>query len=402
MTEAFMSVLMPGVAHPVFGSYKDLFDYLNHNEDFLSGDYVIVFDEYPFLSGSEDELSSIIQYAIDHYWSKTKLKLVLCGSSLGFMREKVLSGDSPLYARTTLSMEVKKFMLWEMKAYGWEFSEEDTTVLYSALGGIPRYLNMVNPSLSVKENLYELFFASGALLSGEVDTLLNEEFKETSRYSDVLSAIASGKSSLNDIAEAVRMQTGVVTFYLNGLIRVGIIKKEVPYGSKNNKKSIYTIIDGLFRFHYQFVRPNMNMINFGKGDAVLNMIVMPSIPRYMGLEWEQICINYMYASFNPERDPFIYSDLQRWWGGNKKTKTQCEIDMMSANCEQALFGECKWTEDEVGIPVLDTLIEKCDQFDYPNKYWYLFSKSGFSNKLIQNAALESNIHLIDLSEIYSL
>lgn len=64
-------------------------------------------------------------------------------------------------------------MVWAMKAYGWKFSEEDTTVLYSSIGGIPRYLNMVGPSLSVKVNLYELFFATGALLSGEVDTLLN-------------------------------------------------------------------------------------------------------------------------------------------------------------------------------------------------------------------------------------
>ena len=300
-------------------------------------------------------------------------------------------------------MEVKKFMLWEMKAYNWKYSEDDTTVLYSALGGIPRYLNMVNPSLDVKDNLYELFFAPGALLSGEVDTLLNEEFKETSRYSDVLSAIASGKSSLNDISEAVGMQSGVATFYLTGLIRVGIIKKEIPYGSKNNKKSIYTIIDGLFRFHYQFVRPNMNMINFGKGDAVLNVIVMPSIPRYMGLEWEQICINYMYASYNPVCDPFIYSNLQRWWGGNKTTKRQCEIDMMSTNDKKALFGECKWNDDKVGLPVLDTLIDVCDQFDYSEKYWYLFSRTGFTDELINKAnCKENNLRLISLKDLFSV
>ena len=283
VTDSFLSVLMPNISHPSFNSYKELFDFLNHNDKFLSSNYIIVLDEYPLLAGNKDELSSVLQYSIDKYWKNTKLKLVLCGSSVSFMKEQVLSGDSPLYGRTTLIMEVKKFMLWEMKAYNWSFTIEETAILYSALGGIPRYLNMVDDSISLKENLYSLFFNTGSILAGETDTLLNEEFKETARYSDVLSAIASGRSSLNDIAEKVRMQTGTVSFYLSNMIRVGLIKKETPYGSSNNKKSIYTITDGLFRFHYQFVIPNINMINFGKGKDILDMVVIPSLSRYGGV-----------------------------------------------------------------------------------------------------------------------
>lgn len=79
------------------------------------------------------------------------------------------------------------------------------------------------------------------------------------------------------------MQTGTVIFYLSNMIRIGLIKKEIPYGSSNNKKSIYTITEGLFRFHYQFLIPNINMINYGKGKDILDMIVIPSVSRYMGL-----------------------------------------------------------------------------------------------------------------------
>ena len=184
------------------------------------------------------------------------------------------------------------------------------------------------------------------------------------------------------------------------MIRVGLIKKETPYGISNNKKSIYTITDGLFRFHYQFVIPNINMINFGKGKDILDMVVIPSLSRYMGLEWEQICISYMFASFNATRDPFLYNDLQRWWGGSSKQKKQ--IDMMSTHNEKALFGECKWTNDKVDISILDNLIDKCSQFDYKSKTWYLFSKSGFEENLIEKANKESNIHLISLNDVYSL
>ena len=43
---------------------------------------------------------------------------------------------------------------------------------------------MVDDSISLKENLYNLFFNTGSILAGETDTLLNEEFKEKcSKYS---------------------------------------------------------------------------------------------------------------------------------------------------------------------------------------------------------------------------
>ena len=80
MTDSFLSVLMPNISHPSFNSYKELFDFLNHNDKFLSSNYIIVLDEYPLLAGNKDELSSVLQYSIDKYWKNTKLKLVLCGS----------------------------------------------------------------------------------------------------------------------------------------------------------------------------------------------------------------------------------------------------------------------------------------------------------------------------------
>ena len=255
------------------------------------------------------------------------------------MTEKVLSGDSPLYGRLTLSLEIKPFKLWEMKSYNWHYSIEDITILYSILGGIPRYLNLVDSSKTVDENIFEIFFSQDVLLAGEVDDLLKEEFKEVSRYSVILASIADGKSSLNEISQVLNMQTGTVSFYLTNLIRVGIVIKEVPLGSLNNKKAIYSIHDGLFRFFFKFVRPNTKMINFGQGKHVLDYLVKPYLSVYMGSEWEHISIEYLLEFFNPIRDPFLYSNLSKWWGGDKKTKTQIEIDCISTYEDKALFGE---------------------------------------------------------------
>lgn len=169
--------------------------------------------------------------------------------------------------------------------------------------------------------------------------MLKVEFKEVSRYIVILASIADGKSSLNEISQALNMQTGTIGFYLTNLIRVGIIIKEVPLGSVNNKKVIYSIHDGLFRFFFKFVRPNTNMINFGQGKHVLDYLVKPYLSVYRGSEWEHISIEYLLASFNPIRVPFLYSNLSRWRGAGKKTKTQIEIDCISTYEDKALFGE---------------------------------------------------------------
>ena len=58
--------------------------------------------------------------------------------------------------------------------------------------------------------------------------------------------------------------------------------------------------------------------------------------------------------------------------------------------------------DKVDIDILDNLIDKCSQFDYKSKTWYLFSKSGFEESLIEKANKESNINLISLNDVYSL
>lgn len=400
LSYAFLSVLMPNMPIPTFKSFRELFQFINNIDSFINGDYIIALDEFPLLCGNDDELASILQYSIDHYWIGSKLKLLLCGSSITFMTEKVLSGDSPLYGRLTLSLEIKPFKLWEMKSYSWQYSIEDITILYSILGGIPRYLNLVDSSKTVDENIFEIFFSQDALLAGEVDDLLKEEFKEVSRYSVILASIADGKSSLNEISQALNMQTGTVSFYLTNLIRVGIVIREVPLGSVNNKKAKYSIHDGLFRFFFKFVRPNINMINFGQGKHVLDYLVKPYLSVYMGSEWEHISIEYLLASYNPIRDPFLYSNLSRWWGGDKKTKTQIEIDCISTYEDEALFGECKWTKETVNEDILIKLQNKAEQFNYKLKYYYLFSKSGFNEGLYVKASKDNTLKLILLEEIY--
>ena len=79
--------------------------------------------------------------------------------------------------------------------------------------------------------------------------------------------------------------------------------------------------------------------------------------------------------------PIQFQDIGRWWGNNPLKKEQQEIDLLAVdeNKTRAIFVECKWTNDPVSESIVNELIEKAAMFKhYTEKYFYLFSKNGFT------------------------
>ncbi|ACJ16242.1 DEXX-box atpase, N-terminus [Thermococcus onnurineus NA1] len=67
----------------------------------------IIIDEFPNLIQEDPEVLSLFQRAVGLDLSGSKTKLILLGSSVSMMTEKVLSYKSPLYGRRTGSMKLK-------------------------------------------------------------------------------------------------------------------------------------------------------------------------------------------------------------------------------------------------------------------------------------------------------
>jgi hypothetical protein len=140
------------------------------------------------------------------------------------------------------------------------------------------------------------------------------------------------------------------------------------------------------------------------GEIIFKEKVMPQLSDYLGGVFEDICIQYMIRRNQSLSLPFIFDNIGRWWGNNPKTKSQEEIDFIANSKKKAIFGECKYKNEKVDIGVLEELIRKAEIFDtrYTEKYYYLFSKSGFTNKVIEEAKKANNIELVELKDLYDL
>lgn len=382
-----------------FSNWEKAFDYIykiSHDERII-----LVIDEYPYLAQSNRAFSSILQAHIDMKLKNSKLFLILCGSSMSFMEYQVLGYKSPLYGRRTAQFKIKPFTYYESAELLTGFNNEEQAVLYGITGGIPDYLSRIDLKLSVKENIENLFLSESGHLYEEPSNLLKQELREPATYNGIIAAIANGASKLNEIATKNGIESNKCAKYISALMALGIVKKDKPLTEDESRKSIYLLDDQMFRFWYRFIPGNMSIIATGLSDIVYEKAIAPQLSNYMGQAFEQICTQYLIRDNGKLSLPFVFGRIGRWWGNNPNKKRQDEIDILAIDEDNAIFGECKWRNEPVGISVFHDLVEKSTLFkQYKNKYYFLFSKTGFSRELENAAVNMNNLNLVNLKRLY--
>ena len=362
---------------------------------------ILAIDEYPYVARSSKSLASTLQLLIDKYKDNSKLMLILCGSSMSYMEDHVLAYKAPLYGRRTAQMKLLPFDFEETCRYFKNFSDEDKALIYGVAGGTPQYLLQMDDNLSVEDNIKNTYLNPISFLYEEPTNLLKQEVREPAIYTAIITAIATGSSRMSEISSKVGEDTNVCTNYIKNLINLGIVQKETPYGEKPSRKSVYSIEDNMFRFWYRFVLENNSIIARGAADLVYKRIE-PQLSDYMGKVFEEICKQYLWKQLLSGNCPVEFSSLGRWWGNDPTEKSQTEIDIMGEQDKNtALFAECKWTNEKVGLGVLETLIKRSNLFSYKTKHYYLFSKFGFTKGCIDKTNELCNVSLICYSDIVS-
>lgn len=360
---------------------------------------ILAIDEYPYVARSSKSLASTLQLLIDQYKNRSKLMLILCGSSMSYMEDHVLAYKAPLYGRRTAQLKIVPFDFGETCRYFQHFSDEDKALVYGIVGGTPQYLLQMDDKLSIEDNIKNTYLNPASALFEEPESLLRQEVREPALYNAVITAIATGSSRMSEIASKVGEDTNICSVYVKNLVALGIIRKETPYGEKASRKAIYAIEDNLFRFWYRFVPENNSIIARGAADLAYKRIE-PLLPDYMGKVFEEICKQYLWKLLLAGKCPVEFSSLGRWWGTDPNEKRQAEIDILAEqDRDTALFGECKWTNEKTDLGVLETLVKRSNLFSYKTKYFYLFAKSGFTKGCADRANEMGNVALVSYKEI---
>lgn len=356
----------------------------------FNGKKLVIIDEFPYLAKADSSLASILQNLWDGTLKSQDVMIVLCGSSMSFIEDELLAEKNPLYGRATGVLKLMPMDYRTAAEFFPRYEPVDQIRTYSILGGIPHYLAQFSDRMSLADNIKQSILQKGCALYSEVDFLLRQELRETGVYNSIIQAIALGATALNEIADKALVESSKASVYLKNLVELGIVEREfsVTAGIKETAKrarGLYRLTDNFFRFWYAFGFPNYSDLEAFDIEGVYRHEIAPTLDRFASLGFEQICTEWMRRQNRVDALPFRCAAIGRWWD------KRAEIDIVGISKERGdeprgskvFFGECKFRKSAFNAQMLDALSEKSEAFKCAEKYFYLFSKGGFTKSVME-------------------
>lgn len=383
-----------------FANWEDALNYIGRKvQDHRT---VLIIDEFPFLAETNPSIKSILQHRIDHDWKERNIFLILCGSSVSFMLNDVMGYKSPLYGRSTGSMEVLPFDYLESAEFFPDYSEEDKIIAYGILGGVPRYLNAFDSKRSLRENIISEILTEGAFLNDEPQTLLRMELREPAVYNSILEAVANGCNRVVEIADRIHEEKSKCSKYILTLQALRLLEKHVPCGEpESSKKGIYVITDNFYRFWYRYVFSNKSYYEMLGMDKAADEI-MGELSDYMGLVFEDICRQYLIRQAKTGKLPFVPYVIGKWWGNNPVIKAQDDVDLLALDKkkEKGIFVECKFRNRPMAMEEYDDLVTATEAFPSVKEKKLIFISRGGFTAAVKRRAEEEDVDLVGVKELY--
>lgn len=364
---------------------------------------VLVIDEFPYLVKTNSAFPSILQNAWDEFLKDSNVMLILSGSLIGMMQKHVLSYDSPLYGRRTAQMRLTPLpftSIYETQNLPFEQAVEQ----FALTGGVPKYLEFFEDGRPLEEQLKDAVFSKNGFLYEEPNFLLKSESLTAVNYFSIIKTIADGNHKLGKIASALGQESSSLTPYLSTLSDLGFIEKRTPITEKNPEKSrkgLYFIADNFLRFWFCYVYPYKGELELDNMQIVLDEIHKDFKEKFVAFAYEDICKDIFAKLCSNNAISFVPSRIGSYWLNDYDGDT--EIDVMSVDHQnkQVFAGECKYHTKPVDAPVYFALKEKVDNaaeirksFPKYNVIYGLFSKSGFTKRMLDIAKENPNILLI--------
>ena len=356
---------------------------------------VVVIDEFPFLIQEDSSLPSRLQRVWDLTLQETGMTIVLVGSSISVMEEKVLSGSAPLYGRRTATIDLKPLSITDAQEFFPRYDPETAITAWAIYGGTPYYLQTIDPDQSLGTNVQESLLSERGLLYSEPEFLLRTELRQPNTYFSILRALAHGRRTPNEIAGMAGIDAGSLSTYLQKLRRLRLVERHIPVTESPtaSKRGRYLIAAPLFRFWFRFVYGNQDQLRMQETDAY-ETLVAPELADYVSPLFERLCQHALPRLIDRQ-----FREVGQWWYKDR------ELDAVGLSDSGLVAGECKFTTQPVSEGVLSNLEQTTANVRWPAgpadgaPLYVLFSRSGYTDDLKRVADTREDVRLFNLPAV---
>ena len=294
----------------------------------IPGKKVVFFDEMPWMDTPKSDFVS----ALENFWNgwanmRDDIVLVACGSATSWMVDKLLHNQGGLFNRITQKIYLRPFKLSEMEQYldekhfGW--NRYQIAQCYMILGGIPFYLTLLNPKLSLLSNIDELFFADAhTMLRTEYNELYSTLFKRPDNYLAVIRMLTERKEGFTrkEINEKTKLGGAALSKILSDLEQCDFIFSYARYGNAKNN-AIYRIKDFYTLFYYKYV----NGIDTKDSLRWTHLSSTPQVSSWQGFSFELLCLLHLDEIKKALGIDRILNDASAWRSRQPEQNTQIDL-----------------------------------------------------------------------------
>ena len=345
-------------------------------ETVQSGSVLVVLDEISWMGSKDPLFLSKLKNAWDlHFKKNDQLVLALCGSVSSWIEHNILSGTGFL-GRESLTLTLDEMPLHDCVRF-WgnkKVSPSEKIKMLAITGGVPRYLEAINPDKTTEQNIHDLCFTSSGILVTEFDKIFSDLFSRRGElYKKIVSCLANGICDQAEIIRRVGLKKGGdISAYLDDLSQAGFISRDYTWIIRDNKPSKlshYRLRDNYSRFYLKYIEPRKRQIN-NSGLKGVSLSSLKGWNTIMGLQVENLVLSnrdLIKASLNLENADIVSDNpyFQR-----ATTRQQgCQIDYLIQTKYNTLYiCEIKFSMQELRAGIIHEVKEKISRLKVPRGF----------------------------------
>jgi uncharacterized protein len=340
-----------------------------------TGRQLVILDEINWMGMQDATFLGKLKNAWDMHFAKNpQLILILSGSMSSWIERNILHHTGFL-GRVSLDLTLSELPLATCNLFWGEERHRVTPYeklrLLAVTGGVPRYLEELNPALSADANIQRMCLSPEGLLFNEFENIFTDLFSSRNEtYRRLVAALVDGPLDLDGLYGALGIgKTGKLSDYADDLVQSGLLARDYTWSVKTgaeSKLSKLRLSDNYVRFYLKFIQPNRRRIERR------TLSRPPNIDAILGLQFENIVLKNRHSIFqilgiDPNDvvydNPFFQRKTQRQRG--------CQIDYLIQTRYKTLYVcEIKFSRNTIPSTVAHEVQEKIERLQVPRNMSY--------------------------------
>ena len=349
---------------PRFSDWTEAFERLA--ESLKREKTVVLLDEISWMGGYDRTFPAQLKVAWDNLFNRRRnLVFFVCGSVSSWIHKNILRSRG-FVGRISLDTVVDELPLCEcVKFWGKRaarLATSDIVDVLSVTGGVPRYLEEVDPSLSADENIRRMCFLPDGYLFREFGELFNDVLSEKAPLKRaILEALAEGPLGGTELAGRVKAErNGHFSEVLNELEIAGFLGKADginPATGRRGRVDRYRLRDNYTRFFLKYVAPRVQEIRQG-AFLFTTVSALPGWDAIMGLQFENLVLNN-FTALLPKMglSDKLFVSAAPYRNARESKGGGCQVDLLIQTRKTAYVVEIK-RKREIGAEVCDEVARK--------------------------------------------